>query len=57
MFLKIATQAFEAGNFFNILLRFLDFEAHFLIKVFLIKKKTCAMVRCNGIFAPCYEVL
>ena len=37
-FLKIAAQAFEAGDFLNILLRFGVFEAHFLIKNFLIKK-------------------
>ena len=37
-FLKIAAQAFEAGDFLNILLRFGVFEAHFLIKTFLTKK-------------------
>ena len=31
-FLKIAAQAFEAGNFHNIFLRLGGFEAHFLIK-------------------------
>ena len=38
MFLKIAAQAYEAGDFLNILLRFGVFEAHFLIKNFLTKK-------------------
>ena len=38
MFLKIAAQAFEAGDFLKIFLRFLGFEAHFVIKIFLIKK-------------------
>ena len=37
MFLKIAAQAVEAGDFF---LRFWIFEAHFLVQTFLIKK-TC----------------
>ena len=36
--LKIATQAFEAGDFLNIFINFGVFEAHFLIKIFLIKK-------------------
>ena len=36
-FLKIAAQAFEVGDFLNIFLRFLVFEAHFHIKMFLIK--------------------
>ena len=45
-FLKIPVQTFEAGDFLNILgfLRkifqgFGIFEAHFLIKIFLIKKR------------------
>ena len=34
MFLKIAAQAFEAGDFLNIFLRFWGlFKAHFLIKI------------------------
>ena len=36
MFGKITVQAFEAEDFLNI---FGGFEAHFLIKIFLIKKK------------------
>ena len=39
MFSKIAAQAFEDGDFLNILLRFGVFEAHFLIKSFPIKKR------------------
>ena len=44
MFLKIAAQALDAADFLNIFLRFWGFknfgvfEAHFLIKIFLIKK-------------------
>ena len=38
--LKMAAQAFKAGNCFNIFLNFGGFEAQFLIKTFLIKK-TC----------------
>ena len=38
MFAKIAAQAFEAGDFLNIFLRFWGFEVHFLVKIFLIKK-------------------
>ena len=39
MFLKIVAQAFELGDFLDIFLRFFwVFEAHFLIKIFLIKK-------------------
>ena len=34
-FLKIAAQAFKAGDFFHIFSRFLDFEDHFLSKIFL----------------------
>ena len=37
-FLKIAAQAFEAGDFLNIFLRFWGFSGTFLIKNFLIKK-------------------
>ena len=35
MLLKIVAQAFEAGDFHIIFLRFFVFEAHFVIKVFL----------------------
>ena len=38
MFLKIAPQAFEAGDFLNIFCMFWVFEAHFLITFFLVKK-------------------
>ena len=38
MFAKIAVELFEAGDFLNVFLRFWGFEAHFLIKIFLIKK-------------------
>ena len=38
MFLKIAAQVFEAGDFLNIILDFEVFEAHFLIKIFLLKR-------------------
>ena len=45
MFLKIEAQArpeIFQGNFPNIFLMFWEaFEAHFLIKIFLIKRKTC----------------
>ena len=41
MFFKIRATVIEAGDFLNIFLRFWVFEAHFLIKVFLIKKKIC----------------
>ena len=34
MLLKIAAQAFEAGDFLNIFLRFLSFGDNFLIKTF-----------------------
>ena len=40
MFLQIAAQAFEAGDFLNIFLRFGVFEDHFLITIFFIKN-TC----------------
>ena len=41
-FLKIAAHAFEARNFLNIYLKFCCFfEADFLIKTFLIKKRVC----------------
>ena len=33
---KNPAQAFEAGDFLNIFLRFWDFEAHFLIKIYLL---------------------
>ena len=46
-FLKSVAQAFEAGDFLSILLRFwglfLIKKAHFLIKNNLIKKKTCIL--------------
>ena len=38
VFLKDAAQTFEVGDFLKIFLRFLLFEAHFLVKSFLIKK-------------------
>ena len=41
MFFKIGAKVIEAGDFLNIFLRFWVFEVNFLIKVFLIKKKTC----------------
>ena len=37
LFLKIAAQTFEAGNFLNIFLSFGVFEAHFPIQIFLIE--------------------
>ena len=37
--LKIAAQAFVTVDFLNIFLRFWVFKAHFLIKIFIIKKK------------------
>ena len=46
-FLKSVAQAFEAGDFLSILLRFWSLflikKAHFLIKNNLIKKKTCIL--------------
>ena len=39
VFLKIVVKAFEAGDFLTFYLGFWDFEAHFLIKIFLIKKR------------------
>ena len=39
MFLKVAPEAFEAGDFLNIFLRFVFFEGLFLITSFLIKKR------------------
>ena len=39
MFLKIAAQAFEAGDFVNIFKGFWVFEAYFLIKNFSYEKK------------------
>ena len=41
MFVKIGAKVIEAEDFLNIFLRFWVFEVNFLIKVFLIKKKTC----------------
>ena len=41
MFLKFRAQAFQAGDFLNISLKFLVFEAHFHIKLFLIKNVYC----------------
>ena len=38
MFLKFAAKAFEAGDLYNIFLRFRVFEAHFVINFFLMKK-------------------
>ena len=42
-FLKAAAQAFEAGDFLDIVLRFWVFEAYFLIKRFLIKTRIFAV--------------
>ena len=39
MLLKIAAQAFEAGEFLKIFLKFWVFEAHFLEKNLVIKKE------------------
>ena len=44
MFLKIAAQAFEAGDFVNIFKGFWVFEAYFLIKIFLMKKNVYIFV-------------
>ena len=38
-FLKIAAKAFETGDFLNISQGFEFFEAHFLMKSFLMKKR------------------
>ena len=37
-FLKIAAQAFRAGDFLNIFFRFSGFQSHFLVNIFLSKK-------------------
>ena len=42
--LKIAAQTFEAGHFLNNFLRFWVFEAHFLIKIFIIKKTNVYLI-------------
>ena len=41
MFLKIAVEAFEAGDFLNIFLRFFGFWGLFSYKKFSYKKKMC----------------
>ena len=53
-FLKIAAEAFEAADFLNIFLRFLGFEAHFLIKIFLLKKNVYAEIN-GGVHFFCFR--
>ena len=50
MFVKIAVQAFESGNFLNIFLKVSGFETHFLVKFFLITKRVLMLYHMNKAF-------
>ena len=51
MFLEISAEAFEAGDFLNIFLRFLGFWGSFYYKIFLIKK----CVVCNQYYRNIHD--
>ena len=52
MFLKIAAQAFETGDFLNIFLRFLGFSGSFCYKNFSYKKCVVCNQHCRNIHDP-----